>query len=199
MVLCHFCLLGTLPSNIFAGLTKLIQFDASKLRKVVGADDAVGGDCGISGTLPNIRLLGDTSTWWQSGTSLVLNNNRLTGQLPSGLLSMANLVVLDNNMFSGSIPSGRGLSDVVARYVYLAGNGLMVIVVIQLFGSVMTAMLGLSGYQLKKQVICSSVVTCCFVAVVTVQCKMSAFAAQPRSSPQHCRMYRLPQHFESAL
>jgi hypothetical protein len=127
MWLCHFCLRGTMPASIFAGLTNLTTFDARKLDKVVGADDAVGGDCGISGTLPSIKLRGDTpSTPWQSISSLFLFNNQLTGQLPTGLLSLADVVGLANNKFSGSVPSGRGLADVVASTIYLAGNDLKV-------------------------------------------------------------------------
>jgi hypothetical protein len=66
MRLCHFCLRGTLQASMFAGLTNLIMFDAGQLQKVAGADDAISDDCGISGTLPTIKLRWDMMKPWQS-------------------------------------------------------------------------------------------------------------------------------------
>lgn len=63
-----------------------------------GAVDPAGGLCGLTGSLPNLRLPG------KGYNELYLGNNQLTGQLPADLLAWANRIKLHNNKFSGSVP-----------------------------------------------------------------------------------------------
>jgi hypothetical protein len=79
--------------------------------------------CGISGTLPQAFTLAKASENVQ--TSIELSNNRLTGQLPAGLLTMANTLLLQNNMFSGSLPAGTADTPKAVE-LNLSGNRLEV-------------------------------------------------------------------------
>jgi hypothetical protein len=98
----YYCLRGTIPSTLVAGLPRLAQFGVLNVERAVGATDPAGGLCGLSGTLPNMRLLDKTSTGKYS--YLDLSFNQLTGQLPAGLLALAQDINLSHNRFSGSIP-----------------------------------------------------------------------------------------------
>jgi hypothetical protein len=122
----HYCMRGTIPPNLFDGLQNLCVFAASKFDLVAGGDS--NGDCGISGTLPTIKWQCLASPSGHIGSTLSLSNNRLTGQLPQNLLSLAEHVDLANNTFTGSIPSegGPAFQAVIARDINLANNQLEV-------------------------------------------------------------------------
>jgi hypothetical protein len=117
---CHSCLQGTLPASIFAGMKRISWFSINKMKTGTEAFDR---GCGISGTLPKIKLLGISPRIW---SIFEMQNNQLTGQLPPELLSLAGVIDLSGNKFSGSIPGRQKKTNVVADIVDLARNDLTV-------------------------------------------------------------------------
>lgn len=99
----YYCLRGTIPATFAAGLPHLAQLGVLNVERAVGATDPAGGLCGLSGTLPNMKLASSCRSDGQY-SYLDLSFNQLTGQLPSGLLSLAQDINLSHNRFSGSIP-----------------------------------------------------------------------------------------------
>jgi hypothetical protein len=100
----YYCLRGPLPPGLLAGLPSLLSVSVSPVARAAGASDPAGGVCGISGSLPQSFTFAAASP--DVSTMLDLSNNRLAGQLPQGLLTVANAVYLQNNLFSGSVPAG---------------------------------------------------------------------------------------------
>jgi hypothetical protein len=123
LVVNHYCLRGSLPPRLLAGLPSLRSVTVTPVARAVGASDPAGGMCGISGTLPQSFNFAQASVDG-SNTVIDLSNNRLAGQLPAGLLTMANVLFLQNNMFSGSLPAGAaGTADMPrATVLDLSGN-----------------------------------------------------------------------------
>jgi hypothetical protein len=105
----HYCLRGTIPNNLVAGMPRLAQLGVLNVERSVGAADPAGGLCGLSGTLPNMKLLGKPANGQYSFVDLSFN--QLTGQLPTGLLSLASDINLSHNRFSGSIPGIASLGN----------------------------------------------------------------------------------------
>jgi hypothetical protein len=101
----HYCLRGPLPPALVASLPSMQSLTITPVARAIGASDPAGGMCGISGTLPATFKF-DSAALGGAQTLLDLSNNRLTGQLPQGLLAMASTLYLQNNMFSGSLPAG---------------------------------------------------------------------------------------------
>jgi hypothetical protein len=102
----------------------------------MGAASPTGGICGLSGSLPVMKIPVTKAAWKQSKSTVLetldLSNNQLAGQLPSSLVWLARHVSLQNNNFAGSIPSvmrvdstlNDTLRDAVVRSLGLSGNQL---------------------------------------------------------------------------
>jgi hypothetical protein len=118
-----YCLRGHIPKNLVANMPRLALLYVTPFEMAVGATDPAGGLCGLSGTLPQLKLQGLP----YPGVEINLSNNQLTGQLPAGLLAFAEKIYLGNNRFSGLIPDVA--LDVEARTnrIDLSNNQLKVI------------------------------------------------------------------------
>jgi hypothetical protein len=122
----YYCLRGTIPPTLVAGLPHLAQLGVINVERAVGATDPAGGTCGLSGTLPEMRLLGKAAT---GNTFVDLSFNQLTGQLPAGLLSLADVINLSHNHFTGSLPGvvqTDNVSFLTPKELSLNDNGLEV-------------------------------------------------------------------------
>lgn len=118
----HYCLRGTLPDNLLSSLYNLFWLEVVPKERAVGASDPAGGLCGLSGSLHNHTRPGNFPPLFY----LFLQNNQITGQLPTQLLSLATHIDLSNNKISGSIPGVNMSSKLVAEDLNLYSNQLEV-------------------------------------------------------------------------
>jgi hypothetical protein len=120
----YFCLRGPIPINLLVNMTQLYGLRVQPYEAAKGAADPAGGLCGLTGSLPHLRLSKTAPEGFYS--MLFLANNQLTGKLPAELLLFARTIDLQGNQFVGDIPSMTvGVKTPLQRIV-LSNNKLTV-------------------------------------------------------------------------